>query len=218
MRKKDIHSLIEQQNPEVKQEIWEKICSQIDTSELQPKKAATTKPKRWKWAAVALAVVCVVTLSIVLPIVLQDEGLRYCDFEQYVIEELGQTLEKYSFEHDSKLLYVDWYTNAEEVTTSYAHIIDNRNDIVFFKETILNGETGEEIILYITDNRTRVDLFEQFENLNEQSATKGVVVNWQSFNHTDFLTKFEYKGYIYYLELDDSSQDRLTEIITDMLK
>lgn len=219
MREKDIHEIIEQQNPEAKRQIWEKISAELNLpSSPQPKQEVAVKPKRWKWAAIALAVICVVTLSIVLPLTLKDSGTRFCDATQYVSANLEQPLGQYFKTHNKDLLYVDWYDVAEEINTVYGYNINDKNDIFYFTEEILNGETGEIIKLSITDNKTRVDIFVSYNDFTQKFTVKDTVVAWQSYNQVNVLAKFEYKGYVYYLQIDDSSQERLTEIITDMLK
>lgn len=219
MRERDIDNFIEQQNPEAKQQIWEKVSAQLGLEDARPKHTVAAKPNRMKWALVALAVVCIVTLSVVLPLTLRaDEGKGFCDSTQYRTTELNQTLKEYSLSRNHKLLYVDWYDIAEETKTVYGCNKNDSKDIFFFREEIVNGETGEKLTLSITDNKTRVDVLARFENANEKYDVAGIEVNWQRFNEVSFLAKFEYGGYVYYLQLDGSSQERLIEIVTDMLK
>lgn len=235
MREKDIHNLIEQQNPEAKQQIWEKIQSQMAEAGsqpeegVQPTKATATKTKQWKWAAVALAIVCVVTLSIVLPIVLRNDdngngggdgdGIRYCTMEQCKIEELGQTLREYSETHNKGFLYLDWYDNADEITTVYGYNKEDKNDIFYFSERIVNGETGDEVTVSVTDNKTRVDIFNRyFCNYNEYPV-KDVTVKCPLNAYDKTCAMFEYQKNIYYVELKEGDAlNRLLEIIQDMLK
>lgn len=225
MREKDIHKLIEQENPEVKQRMWEKICAQIDLEEAQPQQtiAAKTVKKNnlWKWITATVAVIVVVTLSIVLPIVLKDDGMRYCDFEQYTIELLDQTLGEYFSEHNEKLLYVDLYDVALERITEHGYNKDNKNDTIYFTETlsIFNKETLETITLSVTDNKTRVDIFAEYYNSSAVVHTniKGVSIQWIIYEDYP-MAMFEYQKHIYYLQLNGGDQARLTQIIENMLK
>lgn len=217
MKKRDIHNLIEQQDLEEKQRIWEKIQSQLDVKPAPQPTVATAKPKTWKWA-VAFAVLIVVTLSVVLPLTLTGDGVRYCDMTQYTTESLGQTLRDYSASHNKELLFVDWYDIADEITTDYAHMNSDKKDIVFFEETIINGNTGEEITLSVTDNKTQVDKFEQYYKSDKEFAVNDVTVKWNSQNHATLFATFEYKNHIYYLKLDViGGQDQMIEIIENML-
>lgn len=220
MREKDIHNLIEQQDPESKQRIWEKISAQIDvTPATSPK--PVPKKKIGMWSAIAAVLVCIVTLSIVLPITLRGEdepSFRYCETTQYTTAEFNQTLKEYSLSHDNKLRYIDWYNIAEEINVVYGHMIGDTNDIVFIKEYIFNGETGEEVILFVTDNKTRVEGFESRYAGHDELIVKSVTVRY-GHSATRFLAMFEYDNYIYYMQLDTTDGlERFTNIIEDMLK
>lgn len=220
MRENDIHNLIEQQDPERKQRVWEKICSQVD---LPAARQSTPAPKKrtFKLAALAVALVCVVTLSIVLPLALRDNGPqdRYCDMTQYTVENMNQTLKEYSLAHNNNLLYVDWYDISEETSTRYAHMNENKDDVVFWEETLLNGETGEYLTFSVTKSKTRVDILEEFYNSVESTSSVNVVtVKWHN-TFKDTFAMFEYQKRIYYLKLDVADgQERLMEIIEGLFK
>lgn len=221
MKDYEIHKLIEQQNPEAKERLWQRIKSELDLPDNPPAPApVAAKPKVWKrWTAIAAALVCVITLSIVLPLTLGGEKVRFCDSEHYTVAGLEQTLKEYSSAHNGNIMYVDWYGSAEEVTTEYAYMKTNVNDIVYFREYIVNGETGEELTVSVTDNRTRVDIFNQYydENNEERTEIKNTSVLWKTFSLYSTAI-FEYDKHIYYLELAvGNAQERLTEIIESML-
>lgn len=225
MRERDIHKLIEQQDPEAKQRIWEKVCAQIDFDATQPQQATATKSitknNLWKWiTATVAAVVVVVTLAVVLPLMLKDSGTRFCDYEQYTTETLDQTLGEYFTEHDKNLLFIDLYDDASDVATEYGYNKNNTKDIIYFKETLynLNSEALEIITLSVTDNKTQVDIFEEYYKCNETFIVKDVTVLWQNLNKKTVLSIFEYQQHTYYVELENGDQARLTEIIEGMLQ
>lgn len=217
MRDKDIHKLIEQENPEAKQRMWERVSAELGLNDI-PQQKAVKRRQPLKWALIAATIICVVTLSIVLPIMLRDDGARFCDSTQYTTASSDQTIGEYSALNNNKFIYTDWYENADEIITDYAYLNNNKNDIIFFTETIVNGETGEVLKQSVTDNKTRVDIFDRY--LNSDSNTKttinGISVQWHN-SYTNAVAVFEYKNNVYYLELE-GTQERLTEIITDMLK
>lgn len=220
MKDIDVHRLIEQQEPEAKERMWQRIKAELNLPDAPQPAPVSAKPKQWKkWTAIAAALVCVITLSIVLPLTLGGEKVRYCTATQYVVKDLGQTLKDYSAAHDNNLLYVDWYDVAEDSTAEYGHITDNENDIVFFKEWFINGETGEELTLSSTDNKTRVDIFNTFyeDSGNADTNIKGNIMHWR-VSEMRTLATFQYNKNIYYLELNvGNAQERLTEIIEGML-
>ena len=219
MRERDIHNLIEQQETEKKQRIWEKVCAQVDMTPTQPIKTAPRK-RTVKWALIAMAIVCVATLSIVLPLTLRDNepSVRFCDVTQYTVEELSKPLKEYIAENNYKFLYVDWYENADEVITKCGYNKSDRNDIFFFTENIINSDTGENLLFSVTDNKTRVDVFENYYDDYQLISVQGIEVNYIGERLRSRAT-FEYNNYNYYLEIDvGEAQERLTEIIQDMLK
>lgn len=219
MKDIDVHKLIEQQEPEAKERMWQRIKAELNLPDAPQPAPVVAKPRPWKkWTAIAAALVCVITLSIVLPLTLGGEKVRYCTATQYVVKDLGQSLKDYSAAHNNNLLYADWYDVAEDSTTEYAHITDNENDIVFFKEWFINGETGEELTLSSTDNKTRVDIFDVYQNnINKETNVKSLLVKWQ-ISLASTVATFQYNKHIYYLELNvGNAQERLTEIIENML-
>lgn len=219
MREKDIHKLIEEPTPE-KERILQRIRSQIPQTE---ETKATAKPavKGWKIAAVTMVLLCVITLSIVLPLTLgpKDNGDRYCTDAEYNDEPLQQTLKEYSATNKLMLLCIDWYDNADEILTSRGFIKDNHEDTVYLQESIINSETGEMVTLSITDNKTRVDKFNAFDTCINDFTVKNHAVKWGNLNSDNTLATFEHNDYTYYLSIDmQNGQERLKEIIADMLK
>lgn len=219
MREKDVHNLIEQQDNEAKRRIWQKISAQVDVEPV-PSKQTASKKKTTLISVLAAVLVCLVTLSIALPIALRDNEpkSRFCDGTQYAVIPFNQTLKEYSLSKNNGLLYVDWYDIADDVTTVYAHINDDADDIVYLSEFIANGETGELLTIYITDNRTQVDFLQAFNNVGDEDTVKNITVKYGSVQF-DSVAVFEYENHIYYLTIyAGGGQARLTEIIEDMLK
>ena len=219
MKDIDVHRLIEQQEPEAKERMWQRIKAELNLPDAPQPAPVVAKPKQWKkWTAIAAALVCVITLSIVLPLTLGGEKVRFCDSKQYTTESLEQNLGDYFSSNNKNLLYVDWYGSAEEIKTRYGHINGNANDVVFYSEMILNGETGESLTLYITDNRTQVDILENYCTDNYDTIrVQNVSVKCKK-DRLISKAMFEYNKNIYYLEIDvGNAQERLTEIIENML-
>lgn len=218
MKEKDIHILIEEQNPEAKRIIWEKVSSQLNLASSQPQKPSSKK-KTVKWTVIATVILCAVTLSIVLPLALQGDGVRYCNEGSYVVESLGQTVKEYTAAHGNKLLYVDWYDISDETETKCGRLIKNRDDIIFFEERFVNSETGESLKLSITDNKTKVDKYERFNLYCEDFMVDNIKVSWKNASTRSTIAIFEYNKNVYYLQIDEAdATERLAEIIREMLK
>ena len=218
MREKDVHNLIEQQDIEAKQRVYDNIMSQVSF----PESTAKAKPRRTKWFALASVLVCLVVLAIVLPLTLQggteDEGVRFCDPSMYEVLPMSQTLKQYSQTHGGDILYVDWYDITEdEVLTRYALNVDNLDDIIYLSEIIINDE-GYEVTLYVADTQTVVDLFADFQNNPNELNVGGIMVKWQSDGILSTRVTFTYKNYNYYLSINavyDSEQ--ISSLVAGML-
>lgn len=217
MRERDVHNLIEQQESEAKQRIYGSIKERADFSPSVKK-----QPRRIKLAVLATVMTCLVVLAVVLPITLRsnkNDGTRFCDASQYQVEQVTQTLKEYSQQKNSGMLYVDWYNVAEDVQTQIAYNVDDHADVVFFQEGIINGETGETVILYITDNKTSVDILKNYQNCNEEISVADSVVNWtiDQVLYTTYI-KFTHKDYTYYLEFDNAyDEQQISQLVDDMI-
>lgn len=222
MREKDVHKLIEQQESEAKQRMYEKIRQRVN---LPQPATPQQKPRRVKvkWAVLSSVLACVViALAVVLPITLRNngsDGPRFCDSTQYVEEKSEQTLNQYAAENGVSILYVDWYDTAESVQTRIAYNVNERKDIIYFNEVIIDGETGYKCNLHVTDNRTTVDVLDKFGNCNRELVVDDFKVSCASnvmLNVT--YIKFTYENHTYYIELDVAyDEQQITDFVADML-
>ena len=221
MREKDVHKLIEQQESEAKQRMYEKIRQRANL----PQHSTQQKPRKVKakWAVLSTVLACVViALAVVLPITMRDngsDGSRFCDSTQYVEEKSEQTLKQYAAENGVSILYVDWYDTSESVKTKIAYNVNDHGDVIYLNESITNGETGYVADLFITDIRTTVDILAKNNNCNKELAVSNVAVKWQFIsvlNSTCF--KFTYNDYSYYVELNVAyDEQQISAFVADML-
>ncbi len=222
MNEREIHDLIEQQDPEAKQRIYDKVMQRIDFSKMEPpQQTVKAKSRRPLWITLSTVLACLVVLAIVLPITLQDigGGERYCDDSQYRTVKTEQTLKEYSLKHNGNLLYVGWQDVAEEITTAHALNVADKNDIIYFNEIILNGETGEEIELYVTDTKTTVDKLSDFKNCVNEQMVNGIMVKWGDLNVLTTIATFTYGDYVYYMSLNvPNANEQIAEIVENMLQ
>lgn len=236
MKEKDIHVLIEQEDLEAKQRIMDRVHARVDVAAVLKAQAASTdgkvassdvKPadvktfttsKVLKWALAVFAAVVVITLSVVLPLTLKGGGVRYCSADQYTVVKTEQTLREYSLTHNNAILFANWYDVSEATSTLVGHINDDESDIVFFEESILNGETGAELILSVTDNKTYVDKFDKYYVEPKELNINNLLVKYRETKDDQIFAFFEYNNYIYYLNLNSGNGlEEITEIIQGML-
>lgn len=218
MRKKDIDNIIELQNLEEKQAFYEKLKSKLNLPDSQPKPSKKRLSMPWKISIAAMLVV-VVCLAIVLPVVLRDNNSeRYCAAADCQVTQLDCTLKGYAEQKKMPLLYVDWYDVAEEIQTFLYTAACDTNDMVFLREMLVNGETGDIIILYLSDRNTRVDILDYFdEYCKNEIKVQNVTVYCDSAEQKS-LAFFEFQDYRYYIEIFEPDRvDLIQDIIEGML-
>lgn len=224
MKERELHELIEQQDPEHKQELLEKIKLRIAT-EVVPEQAESVPapaPRRKNRLTVIFASVlaaCLLCLAVVLPITLtQQHGNRYCVAGDYAEEVLTYNVKEYANRTNKALLYVDMYDTVDEVLTSLNYNVNDHNDMIYIHEMLMNGTTGELITLIITDNRTRVDVLAVWDSCNTRTIINNVTVK-TSVSVQAYRATFEYNGYRYYIQIDNvTDSSRITQVVEQMLE
>jgi len=214
--------MIESQNSEYKKAVHEKLQRRLNLSTEQTQhKVGFTRfftLRRTVLAAMAVVILC---LAVVIPFTLKDKDkskIRYCYSADCEKVDVSYTIKDYGLQNNAPVLFVDWYDVAEEVVTSLYLDKDNNENVVYFEELIINGETGNVIKLSFCDLSTKVDVLEGYENsCDSETMIKKKKILWK---HTQKLSKayFEHKGYKYYLELAyPTSENAILEIIETML-
>ena len=217
MKDNDIHKLIEQQEKERKAELYAEFEQKHNITAEQPDK----RKYAIKIASCAAAAVVIICLIVSLPFIMQNNiknSTRYCSVNDCIAEDANFTLQEYAANNNLPLLYVDWYDIADEIQTKIFVNKDDREDIIFFQENIINGQNGIIVELYITKENVEVDFISSFEERCGRASTiKDVCVSW-NFRNSFGLAVFVYKGYKYYLTLEDIADENvITDIIEEMI-
>lgn len=223
MKERELHELIEQQDPERKQELLEKIKLRIATEVIpeQAENVPVPTPRRKNNFTVIFASIltaCLLCLAIVLPVTLTRQTERYCAEGDYAEEVLTYNIKEYANRTNKALLYVDLYDTADEVVTTLNYNVKNHDDMIFISEILINGITGEFLSVTITDNRTRVDVLERWSNCNTNMVVDNTTV-MTSVSSQSALAKFEFNGYRYYIQIDNATDSsRITQVVEQMLE
>ncbi len=125
---------------------------------------------------------------------------RYCTAEEYTRSVTDKTIKQYAQEIGKEILYFDWYDTTEYLENSI-YALNETNEIICYRENIINPETGEFLTIYVTEKSTQIDILDNFNfgtpeiyNYNE------INIAWE----TSFLkghASFEYGDYRYDIEL-----------------
>ena len=219
MTDKEIYQQIEDYGEE-SNALYERIHEQVETSIVKHARAKKRRNKILAGAlSVAVAVILVVVLSITLPFGAQpqEEIFRYADASAFRSEQLNCNLKEYGAINGLPLLYLDWYEHADELDTWRYYEEGKENDTVYLRESFTDGNSGTFYQIRVMKQNIVIDSldegFEEYQTTSVDGVSVIYVLNWSSV-----LVKFEYQGYKYYLEIDDTiTLDFLVETIESML-
>lgn len=222
---KNIHQLIEEKNPERKEALRQNIKERLDfpkeTEQEHSKPTLSIFKKRVRIFASISSALVVACLAIILPIVLKRDTRpteRYCYAADCVEKVVDYTLKDYSERNNLSLLYIDWYDIADEIQTKVFVSMNDSSDIIYFRETLVNGETGSVATLYITNLHTTVDRLEDIGVICDKTVIIGnITVHW-IFQNDEGVARFEYLGHKYVIDLKyPMAEDSVLELVESMM-
>lgn len=222
-REKKFHQLIEEKNQEEKARVWEKIQGKMKEEAPAASTAVepTTEGIKWsvRWKKVAMfgaAAAVVLIVSIVAAFNFFPQGditvdnsssgndsqndNRYCTSEEYTANTTEKTIAQHAQEIGEPLLYFNWYDTTEEVT-DFVYTLNDTQEVICYRENIINPETGDMLNLYVIDKNIDMDFLQNTEGDNEeQDVYNQVDITW-SFNPMKAYASFTYGAYKYNIVL-----------------
>ena len=221
---KKLHKLIQSRGAENSEKILDEIkaaCPQyFDEPKIESKKSAKKKTLAVCFSVGAVAV----SLAIILPIALHkeespaDNPNRYATAEDYNVVEYEQTIKQYAQANNLNVLYFDWYDNADLCQT-WSYLENNTQEVLGLKENIVDGESGESVVLQFTDSNTYIDILEEWNGrcVNEYTINT-ILLKW-ALNDMNLNGIFEYDGYRYYVTLEmNTDENRLFELVGSLIE
>ena len=209
-RESDIHNLIEQQNCERKQSLWEdriKYSIQLDNEDLvgTSGRALVVNKKRKIIALSIIVFLLIAVLIIVFSIIYgRPSKFRYCTSSDYTTDFYDNTLKEYSQQSNGELLYLNWYTEAFYYE-DYIYKLKKNDEIICFEEEIIDLTTANKVNIFVTDNYTTIDFLEEIKDICFQNAKiNNVEIHWGE-NSSEGSAYFEYNSYVYYLMLTNAT-------------
>lgn len=209
------YNLIKNQNREEKDKLWEKIEKELGNENISIVVPKKKKFPMGRFVAIASSCVLVATVAAVtIPRFLPPkDDTRYrtqADYEKFSTD---MTLKEYAQEIGKELLYFDWYEEAELIENTI-YKLNETNEIICFKEDLINGETGQSIKFYVVDVKTKMDILEPFyTRCRDNSQVKNIEICW-NYNINESNAYFEYNEYNYYLTVDSpETSETILELI-----
>lgn len=225
-KEQKFHKLIQEQDSEGKERLWNKIEEQTEKSEqvdigggVLAKKHVMSKQNIFIICSVIFLAVLVCIILICKFITNKDNNViddfRYCEFGDYYSIDSEESINDYSAANNLNLLYFDWYAEAEYYTdTQYK--LNSTDEVICLGEELVD-ENGNYIIQYITDTKTQVD----FLNVNIESCINQTTINSVKINYGTVMENayayFTYEDYNYYFKLEAADEDYLLTLLEDLI-
>ncbi|MCI8413979.1 MAG: hypothetical protein HFE47_07825 [Clostridia bacterium] len=210
MKDYNVHLLIEEQDKEGKARLWEKIRQKAEdlpewTEVRAPRRRRRINAKRAGSIAATAACLCLVCVAILLPFLLQENEIRYTNTGDFILSDMKTTVKEYAESTQTKLLYVDWYSQAEITTRVYVRA-DN-GDFACIVESASKYETGETVTIYLAPEHIDISEFVMFAGYCKQECdVAGIPVRY--FNgQQGGMAVFAYKGYTYFVGLQNPQDE-----------
>ena len=205
MKDKDIHKYIEDQEPEEKAALFQRVMGNLDVANEPIRNKKKRRVFAYTFSAVALVCLC---LIIILPILLKDKepDYRYRESDSCVYQLVDYNVKEYAQSNNLDMLYINWYDIAEEYTTLLYSDKDDLNEIIYIEEDLVNIEDEVIAILYIMDIYTEVDVIKtKFANLDLSYDYNGVNIFYINNYNIESFAYFQYNNYSYYIWLQNMS-------------
>ena len=217
------HDFIEQQNPEEKQRGIERVLKRererlglTEEDVARPIKKPFPVKRFWAICAPSLATVVlgISLFAFILPH-LKKEDIRYCEASEYTVVESAKTLKEYGEEIEQDLLYFQWYTQTDYLK-DYEYQLNDTQEIICHEEELVDSSTSCLISIWVTDNKTNLDIFNHYNSLTNHEKIKNTKVTWE-FDSKYAYSTFEYDGYNYYLEVKNPIDEEYILELTEQL-
>lgn len=219
--------IIEEQNPERKEKNWEKLKTVLQSEENE-NNVILVKTRRIKWSYKRIASVCAsavlllgICTSVGVYIKRQNDGeagkSRFCTQDQYGLSISEMNLKEYASFINKELLYFDWYDNCEYLA-DYTYVLLDTEETLGFREEMQHAETLDFITLSVTDNKTKLEEFDLYEIVCEnEEIVNDVKIIWTFSSEYGYM-KWEYKGFQYYLEIEEpADSETMIRLVRELL-
>lgn len=232
-RASKFHKLIEEQNPEEKKALWKRLESRIESecefdnieSEgevlvMSRSRTDTTRRNILIIVAAFMAVVLAlcVTLFVVKPFnsnsaedgdnkneIEKPDDKRYCTVNDYSTEISKITIKQYAADNNLELLYFDYYEQSEYYADTQ-YVLSETQEVICLQEEMYDMNYAH-INLYVTDDRTELDILKSFDIYYSSTMEIGSVKIDYSINATISYARFTYKKHVYNLIVSDAPEE-----------
>lgn len=223
-KEQKFHKLIQEQDTDKKEELWNKIENQINNEEIDlgdgvlAKKRLLTKQHKLLICLSALLIVVIIAVLVFRlfkPDEIINEDFRYCNFGDYYSVDSDESISDYSKANSLNLLYFNWFDKTEfYADTQYK--MNESDEIICLGEELVD-ENGYYIYQYITDEKTQIDFLKVYsESCIERTVIKSVEVNYGAVMENSYAN-FSYANYSYYFKLESTDTVYLLSLLNELI-
>lgn len=187
-RESKFHKLIEKQNTEEKEAFWKKLESRleserdIDNVECGGEVLVMSKNEIEK-----------------------PDDKRYCTVNDYSTEISKITIKQYAADKNLELLYFDYYEQSEYYADTQ-YVLSETQEVICLQEEMYDMNYAH-INLYVTDDKTELDVLKSFENhYGSMTEINSVKISYGDNDGTSYA-KFTFKKHVYYINVQDAPED-----------
>lgn len=226
-REKKLHTLIEQQEPEEKKRVWGKLKTELELHEnedvIESSGEQAVLSIRSKRMILLLLFGFVSLFCIILCLILllhhnEKNNIRYSSEGDYTLQSTDLTLAEYALQINKNLLYIDWYDDPEYIFSSLLKL-NETGEVISFIENFIDIEKGCIVKLSVMENTNAIDSYNKYADICYNTISiASTQVNWGNLNNNS-LAYFEYRRYVYYLEvLYSAESDGVLEYVEQLLQ
>lgn len=227
-KERKFHELIEQQNQEEKNRVWQKICEKDSDpeSEKQEKKSVISKVRAFswkKWGAVATSSLAIVILGVFSVVKffpfggeMPDNSGRYFTNQSYETVDTSMNIQGYAQQIGKNLLYFDWYVETDYCENQIWQLKDTQ-EIICIQEEIVDINTGCMISIFVIEKDITVDAFSSDEMAEKETNINAIKIQWHCDDDKAWAN-FEYQDYRYYLRVKEPiDENYILDLVKELL-
>lgn len=222
-KEQKFHKLIQQQDAEGKEDLWNKIEQQTGNNEQVNLHGGVLAKKR-VLSKQNIILICAASLLVIVGIILtctfikpnKNDGFRYCEFGDYYSVEVDQSICDYAENNNLNLLYFDWYEEALYYADKQYKLNSTNEVICLFEELIDENEIY--ISEYVTSANTKIDFLEAFKSYCvETTNIKSVNIKY-GMSSMDTYAHFNKGDHEYLIRLENYTDiEYILKLINDIL-
>lgn len=219
-RERDFHKIIEAQYSEEKSRFWNKLEPRLDEEEIELGEVLRKKHFLSKKNIIIISSLAALFLAVAIILICnftskKDDPFRYCITGDYYSIETETSIDQYSKENNLDLKYFNWYLDSE-FYLDQQYKLNSTNEVICLREELLD-KNGVYIIQYITKHNIKIDFLEFYTNTCSKSySIVSVNIKYGITNGSTYAF-FNYKGYNYYLTLEETSDEQYILSIIETL-